>query len=246
MNCNTGQFGHCVLFVGIECRAGNHGSVTLDDREVVYLCFEQFTRATNKDAFLLERFNQRKNTADIIDTRLADEIEGFRAHESARTVTREKLLQQGALDAARHQVNALDTLAAGCGRLRQQQAQLGRERRAACQCHIDLGGCQMTEGLAATFQRFSFGQQDQLVSIDRSGDGRCDIGCTEVEDLAGRGVTERRYYDQVAGLELVADRPGFDSPDLAGIEVVGTVAHANRPCRHEVAGGHANPGAGHR
>jgi hypothetical protein len=100
--------------------------------------------------------------------------------------------------------------------------------------------------LTAAAHAFGLHQENELVGGQPHGDLRGDFFQREVEDLARRGIAERRDQHDVAVVEPRADRLGVHAADLARQLHVGPVAHAHRLGGDEVARGDANAGAGHR
>ena len=89
-------------------------------------------------------------------------------------------------------------------------------------------------------------QEDQLVGIQRHGRRGGHVFERQIENLAGRRITDRRQQHEFVVVEPVADARRINLAHLTGVQQINTVDHTDRLGRHEVAAGDTDVRTGHR
>ena len=86
MHRDAGHFADFLFRERIERSAGNRGVIALNNREFIDFHLQLFAGAAHQNALLLQRANQLKNTADIVNGGAANLLGAFHDDLGADTV----------------------------------------------------------------------------------------------------------------------------------------------------------------
>ena len=112
MNRDTRQF-RLIVAVGIQGGTADDHPVVLDHGKTRDLAFEQFTRAPHQRPAFLHRLDQRHQAADVVGTRIAQNLQRFARDDRAHAITREEFEQQGSVLVVADEMHPPDTRTAG-------------------------------------------------------------------------------------------------------------------------------------
>ena len=109
----------------IQSGAGDGQVITLNNREFVDLHFQLLARAADQNTLLLQRADQLKNPADIVNGGATDLLGAFHYDLCTDPVAGEQFLQQGAIFLIADQMAAAYATAAGFHRPAQEAHRAG-------------------------------------------------------------------------------------------------------------------------
>ena len=159
----------------------------------------------------------------------------------------EQFAQQGAVLFVADQMHATDAGPRRAHRTRQVAADVGRQPVGALEHGLHLVGGQRIEQFAGLVSDPpTVGQIDQLVGLDRHGDGFGRFFHLQVEYLAGRRRPFAIEQHDVAEAKLGVDAFGIHLAHLAGVLQVDAVENADRLAGDEIAADDADAAVGHR
>ncbi len=106
---------------------------------------------------------------------------------------------------------------------------------------------QFADQFAGCVQQALFGAvENQLFRFQVDGGAHGHVFTGQVEDFPGRRVAQRREQDDAALVEKAANTLAVDATDLAGMVIVDTLDHADRPRGDQVAASDPQARALHR
>ena len=251
-----------ILIVGVDRQAGDFPGlfflggkqrgtsddhpVSLHHHELVDIHFQRLPRARHQYPFLLQGGDEPDNAADIVDGGPPQSLVAVRGDHGATAVAAEQFDEQSAVNAVIDEVGAAHAMAAGLMGM----AQRGREvivqaspaGENLCRfCHGQFS----RQASAAAREALGADEVDQLMGA--KGDCRSgrDIVGAEIEEFARGRITHGREQGNGAVVDDTMDGLMVDAPDAAGVLKVGAFDDTQWAGHDEIAGHHANGGAGH-
>ena len=244
------ELGDVRLRIREEGGTTDHRAVSFHYDVVVDLALQILAGPRREPAFGLQGSDELQDAADVGEVGSAGGVVGVRAHHGADPVACEQLQEQGPVRSAIQQMHALDAIAA--------RAHRGGEERAGAApgeagsiLPFEQGSC-FVQGqlphrrLGGVAERRILAQIHELRRLQFGGHVAGDLLRTQVEDLAGRGVAERRDEHDGALVEVGANRFGVDPTQLSRVLEIDSVAHSQRAGDEEIPRAHANARSRHR
>ncbi|MCY1533662.1 hypothetical protein D9M68_690020 [compost metagenome] len=211
--------------------------------------------ALDQRAVALEGLDELQDAADVVHRGFAQALELFVDDHGADAVVHVDLEQQRTVERKRQDVVALHAALAGLHAVLQVEGGVGRLLRGRQRGQQLLGGGQRQFGVdrvvfalgqfAVHADARHFGQEDQLVGLDRDGHAGRHFFHRQVERLAGRREAERRHEHHRAEVQRAANAGRVHLAHQARMLEVHPVDHAHGARGDEVARDHAHRRAGH-
>ena len=246
----AGELGHARLGIREEGGAADHRAVPLHHDVVVDLALQVLAGARREPAFSLQGGDELQDAADVGEGGPAGGVIGVRAHHGADAVAGEQLQEQRSVGPAIQQVDALDAVAARVHRRSEERGGVGA-LEAGLTSPLEQGPC-FDQGqlphrrLRGVAKRCILAQVHELRRSQVGGHIAGDLLRTQVEDLAGGGIAERRDEHDGVPVEVSANRFGVDPAQLSRVLEIDSVADPERAGDEEVPGAHADSRSRHR
>ena len=247
----AGELGRLLFGERIERDAARNDIVGFKYQETLDFHFQPFARSPHQNAIAFQRLDQSEDAADVVDGGGTQGFQRRRGDEGADALAGEQLGQQRAVAVAADEMCALDALRAGSDRAGQIVGHvLGQFPGPAVACLLQylprlVDGERVVDRTALGRYAFGINQENQLVGGQFDRGLRRDIFQTEVENLAGRRITNGGEQHDVVLVQPSANGGSVDFADFAGMQQIFPFDHADGLGGDEIARGHPDVGARH-